>query len=209
MITRPTITSAYNELWKRVWSYGRTYKDERGDLVKSLDYVWIEIKSDNIDYPKECPVSKAIADRFTDSLVDWECIKDTGEQFDYGYGERLYREDALSTALFILENNKESRRCAIPITTHSDLKHSFLYGKEIPCATQIELGIVDDQLDIVVHMRSNDVLNAFPSDAYGYRTLQKQLSDRLDVPIGNYYHYIRNAHIIGHTAEDWITRHKQ
>jgi thymidylate synthase len=54
--------------------------------------------------------------------------------------------------------------------------------------------------------RSNDVLNAFPSDVYGFRNLQALIAHDLGVDRGKYYHYIENAHIIEHSSQDWIEK---
>jgi thymidylate synthase len=147
-----------------------------------------------------------IAEKFKKGLIDKNEARIIGEKFDYGYGSRIRTDDALISVINLLQSNKKSRRLCIPITAHYDLGDS-LFGIEIPCATQVEFEVVDDKLDMVLHMRSNDVLNAFPSDVYGFRHLQEQVSELVDIPMGNYYQYIKNAHIIEHAAQDWIEEH--
>jgi len=205
-IIRPSIPSAYEALWKRVWHYGKKDTDERGDAVRVLHYVWVEITSDDLTYPSVCPVHREIAEKFKKGLVDRREANIIGDKFDYGYGERIRRDDALVIVMVTLQHNPKSRRLCIPITAHTDLGESIV-GMEIPCATQVEFEVVDDKLDMVLHMRSNDVLNAFPSDVYGFRHLQMMVCDYTGIPIGNYYQYIKNAHIIEHAAQDWIEEH--
>jgi len=205
-IKRPSIPSAYEALWKRVWYYGKKDTDERGDAVRVLHYVWVEITSDDLTYPSVCPVHREIAEKFKKGLVDKNEAELIGMEFDYGYGNRIRKRFALASSIEMLMDNPKSRRICIPITEHNDLNAAY-YGREIPCATQVEFEVVDDKLDMVLHMRSNDVLNAFPSDVYGFRHLQEQVSELVDIPMGNYYQYIKNAHIIEHAAQDWIEEH--
>ena len=205
-IKRPSIPSAYEALWKRVWYYGKKDTDERGDAVRVLHYVWVEITSDDLTYPSVCPVHREIAEKFKKGLVDKNEAELIGMEFDYGYGNRIRKRFALASSIEMLMDNPKSRRICIPITEHNDLNAAY-YGREIPCATQVEFEVVDDKLDMVLHMRSNDVLNAFPSDVYGFRHLQMMVCDYTGIPIGNYYQYIKNAHIIEHAAQDWIEEH--
>jgi thymidylate synthase len=206
-IKRPSIPSAYEALWKRVWHYGKKDIDERGDAVRVLHYVWVEITSDDLTYPSVCYVNEAIGDSFVDGLTDSDLSRCVGYEFDYGYGDRLRQKYALATVVEMLRENHKTRRGCIPITESNDLRASHMYNIEIPCATQVEFEVVDDKLDMVLHMRSNDVLNAFPSDVYGFRHLQMMVCDYTGIPIGNYYQYIKNAHIIEHAAQDWIEEH--
>lgn len=203
-IKRNSIPAAYEFLWKHVWHYGCKEIDRRGDTVRTLRYVWIEIKTDDITYPSECPVAKPIADKFAFGLTDDEEAELTGDAFSYSYGSRLREYNALQCAIKMLKEDMHDRRICIPITEHQDLYHAYKDNKEIPCVTEVEFEYCHGSLDIIVHMRSNDVLNAFPSDAYGFRKLQEYVCQQVDIPMGHYYHYIKNAHIIEHASESWI-----
>ena len=203
-VRRNSIPAAYEFLWKHVWHYGKKEVDRRGDIVRTLRYIWIEIKSDDITYPQRCPVAKPIAEKFGLGLVDDYEAALSGDAFEYSYGSRLRQYNALQSAIAMLKENIDDRRICIPMTEHQDLYHAMKDNKEIPCATQIEFEYVDGALDIIVHMRSNDVMNAFPSDAYGFRKLQQYVCQQVNVPIGSCMFYIKNAHIIEHASESWI-----
>ena len=205
-VRRNSIPAAYEYLWKHVWHYGEKSVDRRGDIVRTLRYVWIEIKTDDITYPTKCPVAEPIAEKFALGLVDDKEAALIGDEFDYGYGERLRKYNALQYVINMLKVNVNDRRACIPITQTQDFYYAYKDNKEIPCATQIEFEYCNGSLDIIVHMRSNDVLNAFPSDAYGFRRLQEYVCQQLNVPIGHYYQWIKNAHIVEHLSESWIMR---
>ena len=203
-VRRNSIASAYEHLWKRVWHYGEKSVDRRGDIVRTLRYIWIEIKGDDITYPQRCPVGQPIAEKFALGLIDDHEAALSGDAFEYSYGSRLRQYNALQSAIEMLKENIDDRRICIPLTEHQDLYHAMKDNKEIPCATQIEFEYCNGSLDIIVHMRSNDVLSAFPSDVYGFRRLQEYVCQQVDIPIGHYYMYLKNAHIVEHASESWI-----
>ena len=203
-IRRNSIPAAYSYLWRHIWHYGKKSVDRRGDIVRTLRYIWIEIKTDDITYPTECPVGQPIADKFALGLVDDTEAALTGYAFEYSYGSRLRQYNALQSAIEMLKENIDDRRICIPMTEHQDMYHAMKDNKEIPCATQIEFEYCNGSLDIIVHMRSNEAINAFPSDAYGFRKLQEYVCQQGNVPIGSCMFYIKNAHIIEHASESWI-----
>lgn len=203
-IRRSSIPAAYEYLWRHVWFYGKKSVDRRGDIVRTLRYIWIEIKTEDITYPTKCPVAKPIAEKFALGLVDDKEAALSGDAFEYSYGSRLRQYNALQSVIEMLKEDIDDRRICIPMTEHQDLYHAYKDDKEIPCATQVEFEYCNGALDVIVHMRSNDVMNAFPSDAYGFRKLQEFVCQQVDIPIGHYYHYIKNAHIIEHASESWI-----
>ena len=85
-----------------------------------------------------------------------------------------------------------------------------MVGKEVPCATQIYLGIDDmgdGKLTMTLMMRSNDVVGAFPADAYGFRRVQEYIAEQVGVEMGAYRHYIENAHIIHENDAQWVEQH--
>lgn len=203
-IRRNSIPAAYEFLWLHTWHYGKKSVDRRGDIVRTLRYIWIEIKSYDITYPQRCPVAKPIADKFALGLVDDQEAALTGDSFEYSYGSRLRQYNALQSVIEMLKEDINDRRICIPLTEHQDLYHSLKDDKEIPCATQVEFEYCNGSLDIIVHMRSNEAINAFPSDAYGFRKLQQYVCQQVNVPMGSCMFYIKNAHIIEHASESWI-----
>ena len=44
-------------------------------------------------------------------------------------------------------------------------------------------------------MRSNDLWYGFCNDQYCFSMLQKLVADRLDIKVGEYYHYAHNLHL--------------
>jgi len=203
IIKRPSISSSYEHLVKVVWNCGNRITDQRKDTVRSLENIWIEIESDKIDYPPFCPIAQPIAEYFVNGLIDKKTAMRVGIEHDYGYGARIRENNALENCIEILSENPNSRRANLPIYNSFDPEQS-VNGNEVPCVINAIPTIKNNKLDLTVFMRSNDVVNAYPTDAYGFRRLQELIAKELNRDVGSYYHFIKNAHIIEHSSEDWI-----
>ena len=202
-ITARTIPHAYDQLMRLIWHQGKTKIDQRGDKIHELKHVWIEITTDNCTYPSFGPTTKRYGDDFAEGLIDNKVAAYKGENFDYGYGDRIREEDALEYAIYMLQENPESRRATIPIFHPYDVRNAKC-GNEVPCATQIYLDIEDDKLNMTLMMRSNDVPGAFKADVYGFRKLQAHIAKEVNVTVGKYFHYANSAHIILANDEDFM-----
>jgi thymidylate synthase len=165
----------------------------------------VEVMQPYITYPDFGPTSQIFGDDFAKGLIDPDIAEEMAFKFDYSYGGRIHGLNALSNCIEMLKLNYDTRRAVLTIYNRADLADS-LTGKEVPCATQIYLGIDDGKLTMTLMMRSNDVVGAFPADAYGFRRLQEYIAGEVGVEIGVYRHYIENAHIIEHAAQDWIEK---
>ena len=67
--------------------------------------------------------------------------------------------------------------------------------KDFPCTCTIQFIKVNDKLDVIAHMRSNDfVWGATGVNIFNYTFLQEYFSRILNIPIGNYYHVVNNLH---------------
>ena len=59
----------------------------------------------------------------------------------------------------------------------------------------LQFSIVNNKLNMAVLMRSNDLWYGFCNDQYCFSMLQKLVSQRINVPIGTYYHFAHNLHL--------------
>lgn len=197
-INKRTLPAVYDNLIRLVWWQGKRLKDQRGDKVRTLKRVCIETPCRNIKYPERAPVSEVLARDFTRNLLAPE-----GElKHDYTYGHRIHFLDNLDKVIIMLKDHKNTRRAVIPIFWPTDVKSKH----EIPCVTQIMFSVESGKLDMTVTMRSNDVVGAFPSDAYGYMKLQEFVAGEIGLPTGTYCMYINDAHIILANDEQFMER---
>ena len=91
-----------------------------------------------------------------------------------------------------LRHEKDTRHAAISIY---DAKEHKFYSKDTPCTYAIQFTIVDNRLNMAVLMRSNDLWYGFCNDQYCFSMIQKLIADRLDIKVGEYYHYAHNLHL--------------
>ncbi len=59
----------------------------------------------------------------------------------------------------------------------------------------VQFTIVDNRLNMAALMRSNDLWYGFCNDQYCFSMLQKLVAERLNIEVGEYYHYAHNFHL--------------
>lgn len=200
------IPQVYDKLIRTVWTQGRNRIDERNNKIRELKAILIEINTDRISYPGFGPTTIRFGEIFAKGLIDSESALKNGREFEYAYGDRLWQNDLISEAISKLRVDPETRRIVLPIYSNNDLISAVQNIREVPCATQVYLQIADEKLDMTLMMRSNDIVGAFPSDAYGFRKLQEYIANSIGAPIGTYRHYIESAHIITENDQDWVEK---
>jgi len=85
-----------------------------------------------------------------------------------------------------------TRHAAISIY---DAKEHDSYAKDTPCTYAVQFTILNNRLNMAVLMRSNDLWYGFCNDQYQFSNLQKLIADKLDIKVGEYYHYAHNLHL--------------
>lgn len=102
-------------------------------------------------------------------------------QFDYVYDE--------------LKRDPTSRRAVVLLNLSDDDYHQMHTTKDFPCTMYLHFIIRGGQLDLLVHMRSNDFILGFTNDMPFFTVLQELMAVRLGVPLGNYYHFSDSMHL--------------
>ena len=122
----------------------------------------------------------------------WERMADSEGNVMSNYGWQMYRNDQLDYVVAKLKNEKDTRHAAISIY---DCKEHKYYSKDTPCTYAIQFTIYNNVLNMSVLMRSNDLWYGFCNDQYCFSMIQKLISDRLNMEVGEYYHYAHNLHL--------------
>ena len=122
----------------------------------------------------------------------WERMADSKGNVMSNYGWQMYRNDQLDYVVAKLSNEKDTRHAAISIY---DCKEHKFYSKDTPCTYAIQFTIYDYVLNMSVLMRSNDLWYGFCNDQYCFSMIQKLIADRLNMEVGEYYHYAHNLHL--------------
>jgi thymidylate synthase len=122
----------------------------------------------------------------------WLRMADENGEVNSNYGYQWRRNDQLENVINILKQNPETRQAAISIY---DGKEIHKYAHDTPCTYAVQFTIVQGKLYMSVYMRSNDLWYGFCNDQYQFASLQEMVAERLNLPVGTYYHHAHNLHL--------------
>lgn len=124
----------------------------------------------------------------------WDSMHGGDNLVNSNYGWQWMRNNQLEKCIEQLRLNKNTRQAWITIF---DGKEKDDYAYDTPCTLSIGFSVnpLDEMLDMCVTMRSNDLILGFCNDQYCFTKLQKIVADRLNLPVGTYYHFVHNLHI--------------
>ena len=122
----------------------------------------------------------------------WEKMQDSEGKCRSNYGYQWSRNYQLDHVVGMLKEVKDTRQAAISIY---DGKEISKYQKDTPCTYAVQFSIVNNKLNMSVLMRSNDLWYGFCNDQYCFSMLQQLVSQRINIPVGTYYHFAHNLHL--------------
>ncbi|AEO93578.1 thymidylate synthase [Bacillus phage G] len=143
----------------------------------------------------------------------WLNYSDNGETLNGAYGQRIFNADG-GDALFSneegkydvfkiqinqfnevfkkLKNDNHSRQGTISMF---DPAKDFNETKDVPCTNLLRFSIRDGKLNMLVVMRSNDIIFGTPYDIYNFTMLQEIMAGLLEVEVGKYTHVVDSLHL--------------
>jgi thymidylate synthase len=133
----------------------------------------------------------------------WKRMADDDGNVNSNYGWQWKRNNQLELIIQMLKDNPETRQAAISIY---DAKEWDEYTFDTPCTYAVQFTILHGKLDMSVLMRSNDLWYGFCNDQYQFSNLQMYVAQKLDLPIGVYYHYAHNLHLYNDKLPEDTTR---
>lgn len=148
----------------------------------------------------------------------WGNFTDNGEILNGAYGQRIFNWDAgedfvesnkehdgvpvfeiqqIKVNQFIevarkLKEDPHSRQGTIMIF---DPSRDFLPTKDVPCTNLMRFSIRDNKLNMMVVMRSNDLIKGYVYDVFNFTMLQEMMAGLLDVEVGKYTHVVDSIHL--------------
>lgn len=122
----------------------------------------------------------------------WKNMMDESGCVNSNYGYQWSRNNQLEKIIEILKKDPTTRRASISLY---DGKEIHLYSKDTICTYAINFYIHNSKLNMQVMMRSNDLVYGFCNDQYCFSKLQEYVSEKVNISIGNYYHFVCNLHI--------------
>lgn len=131
----------------------------------------------------------------------WNKVSDDNIKVNSAYGYRLLREmsnhiSQYGYALECLHTDKDSRKAVMTIYNKTDNKKS----KDNPCTMYLHFLIRNNELDLLVYMRSNDIWLGLTYDIPFFTLIQEIMLIELrhtyhNLRMGNYIHNVGSLHL--------------
>jgi len=112
-------------------------------------------------------------------------LKKEGGIFDYAYAEPL---KGLNKVIELLKKQKGWREAILPVWEPQYLDNQESYQRR-PCTLTMHFIIRDNELNLFVNMRSNDVVNLLPYDIFHHTFVQRIVALEVGVKVGEYHHH--------------------
>mgnify|MGYP003135842249 CR=1 FL=1 len=122
----------------------------------------------------------------------WKNMADKNGEVNSNYGYQWERKNQLENVIHMLKHGYDTRQAAISIY---DGKEINKYEFDTPCTYAIQFTVVQSKLYMSVYMRSNDLWYGFCNDQYQFASLQEMVAEKLNLPVGTYYHHAHNLHL--------------
>lgn len=91
-----------------------------------------------------------------------------------------------------LIEDKDSRQAVININSYFD---KYKKTKDFPCTMDLQFMINDNKLNMITHMRANDIYFGFRNDLYCFTEIQKLMANDLKLEYGKYFHMVNSLHL--------------
>lgn len=123
----------------------------------------------------------------------------TTHNFHASYGRRIrnpYTDrhiDQLDAVYCKLQKDPSTRQAVV--TLWDVLWDNYIDSKDFPCNIACMFKITNNQLDISVIRRSNDIIWGYPYNIIQFTSIQEYMANWLGVEVGSYYEYIDSLHM--------------
>jgi thymidylate synthase len=110
------------------------------------------------------------------------------------YGPRMFGGEPSQYEIVrdLLKERETSRQAVIQLFDGEDIRQKY---RNTPCTCTLQFLIRDRVLNMVVHMRSNDVYRGLPHDVFAFTMFQEILARDLGVSLGTYKHMVGSFHL--------------
>lgn len=193
LIKAPTLARAHELAVQYVLNKGEIVLTQDNDPTLETDEICIEVRT-----PLEGPMlsdNSKFKLKFVKEYANHLLRGDTSE-FEYDYHGRLFEwfgmTDQIQYIIDTLKDNPTSRR-AMAVTWEPTTDETV---PDVPCLQLVQCVLRNNQLNMKVVFRSNDVLSAMGSNMYALVMLQDYIANALDgIKVGTYTHIALVPHI--------------
>jgi thymidylate synthase len=123
-------------------------------------------------------------------------FSDDGKTLNSAYGYRIFGKHPMlpfnqwENVVELLTKDPDSRQAIIHLHTPNNKP-----TKDEVCTLTLQFLIRNNKLDMVVNMRSNDVIWGFTYDVFSFTSFQELMANELGIKVGKYYHNAASMHI--------------
>ena len=122
----------------------------------------------------------------------WKRMANKKGNVNSNYGWQWKRNHQLDAVIDMLKENPNTRQAAISIYDAKEIMH---YYHDTPCTYAVQFTVLNNELNMSVAMRSNDLWYGFCNDQYCFSKLQELVATEVGLSIGTYYHFAHNLHL--------------
>jgi len=193
-ITAQTILDAWKESLEVIYKEGTPLLED--NIAKNSILV---LKINNISGEKENVYSEEFPMSFNDiNNINQHLIYGTNGDLVVHEWTKLYRErlvnsehNQIEEIINYLKKKPFGKRAQASIWRQKD----DMYGGIGPCLQVLWFQIVNNKLDMHVHMRASDAYGKLLININEFAALQRYIADQVGYGYGNYYQFIDTCHI--------------
>lgn len=193
-----TPVDGWKRVVRRIMDSGMRRVDERGIETRWHSNVMIHIIDPYVD--RVCPEypfsEKILREKYATQLLNPDRL-----DFEYTYGERLnaWGSEVINQIDYVISKLKDSPHTRRAVATTWDPRKDTKVD-EVPCLNHFVFMMRDDELDVSVMIRSNDMYGAWLANVYALGELLSHVADATSLRPGTITTLSVNAHIYNH---DW------
>lgn len=133
----------------------------------------------------------------------WNSLADEYGNVVSNYGYWIYGQRSISKRnqfVDVIDTLKADQNSRQAILNIHGLHNRYYNPKDVPCTLSIQFMIVDNQLDMIVNMRSNDLFKGWCNDIIQFQFIAWHVFSQLkmhyqNLKLGNYFHNTGSMHV--------------
>jgi len=189
-IETSTVAQAWRETMKKLYTEGRAIEN---DEIFRDEAVCIEIADVTQDlFDDRFPISEKQVDVINSYLLTGSNENQVTHDWTKIYRKRLFDSEPkqIKNIIDYLKVKPAGKRAQASIWKQEiDLR-----GPIAPCLQLLWFQIIDNKLDIHVHMRASDCYGKLLMNMNEFSALQRYMAEELSVRPGKYIHFIDSCH---------------
>lgn len=202
------IGNVWLQILKKILKFGTENPTWYGGNVKELFNIAAVITEEDPQNPEMFPfmqVNKEDIEKYSTAIM-------SGKKGDevYTYGERLWNYKGINQVEdVIIPYLKKYPTDRAAIAMMFDLTNDHK-AERAPCMTQVQATALGDELNLTAYFRSHAIFSGWVLNAFGLRTLQKHIANKLSKKIGTLTIFSNCAHIYDNewqTAEGVVKKY--